>query len=632
MAHETRQRGGNIIPSLNHAVYVIPETPLATAGQASSAGLQADPKQVALQLALEKYGLKGADVVVKNFHTSADTGVSHVYLRQLVNGLEVTNADMNVNVDTKGTIISYGSTFLTAGHPAIQVATNPQIMGTINAIGSVTRLDAVNAVLGHQGRPTMSRSTASRLTANHERDEVNTTGDESVQVITRVPGSVDDRTVTRYTYIINSQGELEPVWDVILRTDDDWVNAHVSRHSGKLVSYVSWRADDTYRVYTRNVPNPDKGDRELVSDPADTMASPKGWHAGPDDSITTDTSGNNVFAQENLDGKLTWEGKKRPDGGSQLAFDFPIDLSQEPVNYLDAAVTNLYYWNNLAHDIFYNYGFDEESGNFQNDNFGEGGEEGDAVLAFAQGGDGMNNAWFSTPPDGENGVMNMYIFDTTSPNRDGDLEADVIIHEYTHGVSNRLTGGAANSNCLGTLEAGGMGEGWSDIMAILFQLKPSDTNATNFAIGSYVEGSAKGFRRHLYSTSLATNPTMYSDLNDPSNQEVHNVGELWAEMLYEVVWALIDEAGFEPNLANSDSQAGNILAMKYIVNGFKLQPCNPTFLSARDAIIQAEKVISDGEYECTLWRAFAKRGLGKFAINAFGDYFNNSSMPLRCLV
>ena len=32
---------------------------------------------------------------------------------------------------------------------------------------------------------------------------------------------------------------------------------------------------------------------------------------------------------------------------------------------LNAAITNLFYWHNIVHDIFYLNGFDEPAGNFQ---------------------------------------------------------------------------------------------------------------------------------------------------------------------------------------------------------------------------------------------------------------------------
>lgn len=50
------------------------------------------------------------------------------------------------------------------------------------------------------------------------------------------------------------------------------------------------------------------------------------------------------------------------------------------------------------------------------------------------------------------------------PQRDGALENDIVVHEMTHGVTNRMTGGGTG-RCLQGTEAGGMGEGWSDAMA-----------------------------------------------------------------------------------------------------------------------------------------------------------------------
>ena len=41
-----------------------------------------------------------------------------------------------------------------------------------------------------------------------------------------------------------------------------------------------------------------------------------------------------------------------------------------------------------------------------------------------------------------------------------------------------------------------------------------------------------------------------------------------------------------------------------------MQGCLPSFFDARNAIIQADKVLTGGENFCTLWGAFAERGLG----------------------
>ena len=167
------------------------------------------------------------------------------------------------------------------------------------------------------------------------------------------------------------------------------------------------------------------------------------------------------------------------------------DSLDEAKKYINATVTQLFYTSNLVHDLYYryvlslatcpfmrpkgfvfaSYGFDEVSGNFQQHNFDRGGEEGDAVIANAQDGSGYNNANFMTPPDGQNGRCRMYLWNTANPYRDGDLEAGIVIHELSHGLSIRLTGGPANSGCLGWGESGGMGEGWGGEYSLV-QLGP----------------------------------------------------------------------------------------------------------------------------------------------------------------
>ena len=97
-----------------------------------------------------------------------------------------------------------------------------------------------------------------------------------------------------------------------------------------------------------------------------------------------------------------------------MTFDFPYNLPQDPANFTDAATVNLFYWNNLIHDFAYQYGFDEESGNFQENNYGNPGNGSDSVNADAQDGSGTNNANFATPPDGGNPRMQMFIWTTSA--------------------------------------------------------------------------------------------------------------------------------------------------------------------------------------------------------------------------
>ncbi|KAJ1942077.1 hypothetical protein EC988_006587, partial [Linderina pennispora] len=331
---------------------------------------------------------------------------------------------------------------------------------------------------------------------------------------------------------------------------------------------------------------------------------------------------------DNPSGGDTWENNHRP-SAKDGAFDFPLDLTQEPSKYIDAAITQLFYTVNSMHDLSYLYGFDEAAGNFQDENYSGKGKGKDYVVAFAQDGSGTDNANFATPPDGQNGVMRMYIWTQTTPNRDGDLQQDIVAHEFTHGISNRLTGGPSNADCLNDGEPGGMGEGWSDTVANLLRIKSGDKRTRDMEMGVYSYG--KGIRNYPYSTSTTTNPNTYKTLDDPNYQEVHAIGEVWAEILYEVIWNLIDDNGIADDIFAHDLTKGNSIALQIILDGMKLQPCNPTFIDARDAIIQAEDNLTKGKNKCAIWKAFAKRGLGPKASGKSGStHTEDKSLPEGC--
>ena len=88
----------------------------------------------------------------------------------------------------------------------------------------------------------------------------------------------------------------------------------------------------------------------------------------------------------------------------------------------------------------------------------------------------------------------------------------------------------------------------------------------------------------------------------------HGVGSTFTAMLWEMTWGLIDQYGFDPDLANGSG--GNNIATQLVVDGLKLQPCSPGFVDARDAILTADVANNAGVNNCVIWKAFAKRGLG----------------------
>ena len=119
--------------------------------------------------------------------------------------------------------------------------------------------------------------------------------------------------------------------------------------------------------------------------------------------------------------------------GPNLTFAFTQDPTQDPSvqSNLDAARVNAFYVANMMHDISYRYGFTETAFNFQKNNFGLGGKGNDYIAINVQAA-GFNNALFTAQRDGINGILSLYIWEDTSPSRDGALENDIIVHEVRY--------------------------------------------------------------------------------------------------------------------------------------------------------------------------------------------------------
>ncbi len=214
---------------------------------------------------------------------------------------------------------------------------------------------------------------------------------------------------------------------------------------------------------------------------------------------------------------------------------------------------------------------------------------------------------------------------------DGSLDNGIVAHEYGHGLSIRLTGGPGNSGCLSNAEQGG--EGWSDWLALLLTLEPGDDGKTARGIGSYALGqptSGEGIRRYPYSTDMAVNPQTYADL--AFSGQVHDIGEIWCQTLWDMTWKLIDAEGFDPDWFHGTG--GNNTALKLVIEAMKLQPCGPGYLDARDAILAADDVLFNNAHRCLIWEAFAGRGMGfdarQGSANITGDEAAGMELPTYC--
>ncbi|GAB3203847.1 extracellular elastinolytic metalloproteinase [Pontibacter aydingkolensis] len=592
----------------------------------------------------DSYKLTEADIsnlIVRDKYLSSKSGITHVYFAQGYKGIEVFNGIINVNVGRDGKVISMGSRAVSNLGAAIKSST-----------ASLTAVQAVQAA-----------ASSLSLTVTQPLSVIKTVSTGPSQEVVLSKGGISLETIpARLVYQPLENGDVRLAWDVAIYQLDaqHWWNMRVDAASGAILSKNDWVAQcqfdspdhdhaahvsqesvatvnpssaettatstisaslttvsPKYRVFNMPHESPSHGGRTLV-DAATVInkaASPFGWHdvngiEGHDFNIAR---GNNVHAYwdgNNLNSAAPTltpaDGGLDDARGTNHTFDFPADLNGDPLLYRDAAITNLFYWSNLIHETFYQYGFDEVSGNFQQNNYGKGGLGADQVFAEAQDGSGANNANFATPPDGRNPRMQMFLW-TGNPRRDGDFDNGVIVHEYGHGISNRLTGGPSSTSCLSNQEQ--MGEGWSDWFGLMMTMKPGDFGAQRRGIGTYVlyqPTDGKGIRPAPYSTDFGVNNYTYKDIKGLAAP--HGVGFVWSTMLWEVTWALVDKYGFDADIYNG--KGGNNKALELVTLALKLQPCSPGFIDGRDAILKADSVLYGGANYELIYRAFAKRGLG----------------------
>ncbi len=560
-------------------------------------------------------------------YTTDANGVRTMVWQQQLDGVRVFESTLQAHVTAAGELVNVSSRMLADAAAAAQL-TAPQRAARL-AAPAVTARQAV-ALAGKNLREEMA-----------EADVTDDGAAEGAERRQKFLAPALAGATAELRWLPMNDSTLRLCWEVVtaVKSRGEMFRVLIDAQTGEAVvrqGLTNYFTDASYRVYTSDSPSPLSPGlatplstqppilaRTLVTTPAlNATASPNGWI---DDGVN-ETRGNNVDAHLDLNADNVAD-LPRPQGAPNRVFDFPLDLAQAPSANRDAAVTQLFYLCNWMHDKLYALGFTEASGNFQNNNFGRGGTGNDAVQADAQDGSGTNNANFSTPADGSPGRMQMYVFTGPTPDRDGDFDAEIVLHEYTHGLSNRLVGGGVG---ISALQSQGMGEGWSDFYGLALLSEAGDNVNGNYAAGGYAtyqlsatftQNYYYGIRRYPYSTDLTKNPLTFKDI-DPAQfsahagipaspvvggggaAEVHNQGEVWCATLWEARANLINKFGFA---------TGNQLILQLVTDGMKLAPANPTFLQARDAIIQADAVLNGGANRGELWTAFAKRGMGSGA-------------------
>ncbi|CAE6432350.1 unnamed protein product [Rhizoctonia solani] len=339
-----------------------------------------------------------------------------------------------------------------------------------------------------------------------------------------------------------------------------------------------------------------------VTDPFDKVSSPNGWHQY-NTTATTSTSGNNAVAYTGSTSITT----SQTNPTNIYNYVYNPDIGATVGTNPDAARVNVFYIINMLHDLTVGPGY-----NCVQDNRGLGGLANDRVEVQVQSSAG---GIINVPADGRSPRIWLGVWSKG----DGAYQNDITAHEYMHGVNGRLTGGGT-ATCFQTFDAHVLDEGWADALPDLIQR--TTANDRDFVMGKW---ASPGLRPYPYSTNKTVNPLMYS--NSATTSDSFPGAQLWAVVWHEITVALIKEHGFSTNLFDPTSISGNTITLHLMIDALISQPCNPTFINARDAVIQADANRYNGTNKCTLWKAFAKRGLGYGATSA---KTNSGTLPTGC--
>ncbi|MEO6038960.1 MAG: M36 family metallopeptidase, partial [Saprospiraceae bacterium] len=350
------------------------------------------PRETALgflRLNPAKFGLSATDVAdlhITDEYVTRHNGVTHVWVQQQYVGIPVFNALFGLHLLPNGEIAHLGHRFV-AGLPG-------RVNTTAPSLNAAKALEMAMMDLGFAGFDVPSL----RQKIN-DRNWIFQGG-----AISRADIPVSA------CYVPTNDGKVRLAWTMIIEqanTSDVW-NMRIDAQTGQVLDKLNQTvycqaspaastddceevaarqhtpaelpapvaangplATEQYVVFPLPLESPNQGARQLMVNPAYPGASPFGWldtngQTGPE---YTYTRGNNVFAYNDANNDNTPPVIPEADGGASLNFDFPFDPNAEPTANLNAAITNLFYMNNMMHDITYRFGFDEAAGNFQVKNY-----------------------------------------------------------------------------------------------------------------------------------------------------------------------------------------------------------------------------------------------------------------------
>lgn len=373
-----------------------------------------------------------ANAVITHGYTDKVTRITYVYLQQSIQQIKVYNTIITAAFINDQLQYTSGTFVKDVGTKAAARA------------GTISYMDAVRGAIHHlqlNENTTFAQTKDLFATENKYTVAANEITEQPIEATLYWTPAEDKKSITL-------------AWNVNVRVKGtpDWWNVRMNAHTGEFIQkdnltvseqpidavYSEKQASVTintfkntsvvssasYQVIPFPYESPRHGSFAVESDPwlkvhVRPEATTLGWHS--DNFVNYDiTRGNNVFAFLDRRANGTPDAVRNwPDTSltpaPNLSFIHNINTSQQPWRNTEnkkAALDNLFYWSNLLHDISYQYGFTEAAGNFQRDNLGRGGYGNDPVMARAQDSAGLNNAYFTVPPDGGSGIMQMYNWTT----------------------------------------------------------------------------------------------------------------------------------------------------------------------------------------------------------------------------
>jgi extracellular elastinolytic metalloproteinase len=306
------------------------------------------------------------------------------------------------------------------------------------------------------------------------------------------------------------------------------------------------------------------------------------------------TAGNNVVVMDRNEQTLA----AVPDAAGVLVFQPPSPT------HLDQGRVTAFYLCNFLHDFFWALGFDEAAGNFQARNVTGQGRDGDALRVFVYPGAARTFAAFVNRLDGRAPQM---LLRPGPGGRHAALDPDVILHEYAHGVTDRIVGRGEQEVPFREPQSRALAEALSDYWALTLQnhLRRRQGEPEVHVFGHWIAGEPTGLRASAYGPGFTAT---YGSLRHLDDTSPYDAGQIFCQTLLELHGAL----------GQGDPEVGDHRGWQVVFDATCLLhggEQGPHFLHARDAIYAAlARRIGDWGVDATaltqeVRAVFAARGM-----------------------